>query len=375
MKVIFVDDQKSMLLVLEKMVSKISEIEIAGTFQSSCEAYNFLKENKVDIAFVDVKMPEENGLDFARKIMTEFEHVNLVFITSFKRYALEAFDVNAIDYIVKPVSKERVEFAINKIMKKRMGTPVKNSGSMTKISVFCLGGLDVIGLGGKKVAITSSKSRELFAFLLINYGRFVSKWSVIENVFGEMHPRNAEIYLNTAIYRLRKTLEFHGMKDSVISANESYQIDTQSMYIDFTDFESRVNALAHIDEFNIEEAKAAEKLFGGQLLEDKGYSWSFAEQERITEIYWEFANKLINYFIKQNDLASSLVILKKMERFRELDGGVQCLLMKIYAKKRDRMSLINQYSKYVKLLKEELGIHPEKYITDLYTALINTFER
>jgi len=60
MKVIVVDDEKSMLLIMKKMISKIPDIEIVGCFQSAGEAYKFIKKNKVNMVFVDINMPEES---------------------------------------------------------------------------------------------------------------------------------------------------------------------------------------------------------------------------------------------------------------------------------------------------------------------------
>lgn len=118
MRVILVDDEKSMLLIMKKMIDKIPETEIIGAFQSSCEAFRFIKENRVDIAFIDIKMPQEGGLDLARRIMWEFETIDIVFLTAYKEYALDAFDVHAMDYIVKPVSQERLEHTIKRSREK-----------------------------------------------------------------------------------------------------------------------------------------------------------------------------------------------------------------------------------------------------------------
>ncbi|MBU3144875.1 response regulator [Clostridium sp. CF012] len=375
MKVILIDDEKSMLLIMKKMISKVPEIEIAGAFQSSAQAYKFIKENRVDIAFIDIKMPEESGLDLARRIVSEFERIDIVFLTSHKEYALEAFDVHAVDYIVKPVSQERLEHTIKRI-KERLIFPLPYSygGASVKLSVYCLGGLDIRGVDGGSVKLTSSKSLELLAYLLLNKGEFVSKWRVMEDVFGEMSPHNAETYLNTTIYKLRKALLHHEMKAAVISVNESYRIDIKDIYIDFIDFDNRVNALCIINESNLEDAIKTEKLFGGQLFGDKDYHWSLPEKERLSEVHWDFVKKLGNYLLKNNSLTISLQIFKKMAIRNELDEEVNCLLMRVYAAKRDRISLIKQYNRYTKVLQRELEVTPASNTAKLYAELRKSLE-
>ena len=374
MKAILVDDEKAMLLIIKKMISKIPEIEIVGAFQSSGEAYKFIEVNSVDIAFIDIKMPEESGLDLAKRIMSEFEKIDIIFLTSYKEYALDAFDVHAVDYIVKPISKERLVRTIKRIMQRRIfSLPYNDDEELVKLSIYCLGGLDIRDISGRLV-LNSSKSLELLAYLLLHKGEFVSKWRVMEDIFREMPPHNAETYLNTTIYRLRKALDHHEMKAAVISVNEGYKIDMKHFFIDFIDFANRVNDLDIINESNLEDAIETEKLFTGQLFGEKGYSWSLPEKERISELYWEFAKKLGSYLLKNNDLTTSLQVLKRMSIRNELDEEVNCLLMRVYAAKSDRVSLIRQYNKYTKVLQRELEVTPGNNTNKLYAQLRKSLE-
>jgi len=375
MKVILVDDEKSMLLIMKKMICKIPETEVIGAFQSSSEAYRFIKENKVDIAFIDIKMPEEGGLDFARKIISEFQKIDIVFLTSHREYALDAFDVHAMDYMVKPVSQERLEHTIKRSRERRITTlPYSYLGASGKLSVYCLGGLHIKGVDGSRVQINSSKSLELLVYLLLNKGEFVSKWRIMEDVFSEMSPHNAETYLNTTIYKLRKALGQHEMKEAVISESEGYRIDVKDIYIDFIDFDRRVNALSIINESNVEDAIKTEKIFSGQLFGDKGYHWSLADIGRLSEVHWDFAKKLGSYLLKNNRLDISLQILRKMMIENELDEEVNCILMRVYAAKRDRISLIKHYSRYTKALQRELQIKPSSNTAKIYGELSRSLE-
>ncbi|MEK6266533.1 MAG: response regulator [Clostridium sp.] len=370
MRVILVDDEKSMLLIMKKMISKIPEVEIVGAFQSSCEAYKFIKENSVDIAFIDIQMPGESGLDLARRIISKLEKIDIVFLTSHKEYALEAFDVYAVDYIVKPILQERLEHTINRSMERRIfPIPYSCGGASAKLSVYCLGGLSIRGADGGSVRVNSSKSLELLVYLLLNKGEFVSKWRIMEDVFSGMSPHNAETYLNTTIYKLRNALVHNEMKGAVISTKEGYRIDIEDIYIDFIDFYNRVSVGSIINESNIEDAIKTEKIFVGQLFGDKGYHWSLSAMERLSEVHWDFAKKIVTYLLKNNDLNRSLQILKNMAIRNELDEEVNCLLMEVYAAKKDRISLIKQYNKYTKALQRELQISPENNTAKLYEEL------
>lgn len=116
MKVVVIDDEKAMHLIMKRMLGKIEEIQMVECFLETATAFSYLESHKVDLVFVDISMPRECGLDFAKRLRESGRHVKLVFVTSHKEYALSAFDVNAYDYIVKPVSHERLNKTVQRAL-------------------------------------------------------------------------------------------------------------------------------------------------------------------------------------------------------------------------------------------------------------------
>lgn len=117
MKVIIIDDEKAMHLVMKRMLEKIDQVEIVGCFQNTASAFSFFEEHHVDLAFVDIQVPGESGLDFARRLRERYDgKLKLIFVTSHKEYALPAFDVYAYDYIVKPVSQKRLSETLERAL-------------------------------------------------------------------------------------------------------------------------------------------------------------------------------------------------------------------------------------------------------------------
>lgn len=108
MKVILVDDEKAMHFIMKRMLAKMAGIEVVGSFVDTASAYSYVVKHEVDLMFVDISMPRENGLEFAERLRESGRATKIVFITSHKEYALFAFDVYAFDYIVKPVVQERL---------------------------------------------------------------------------------------------------------------------------------------------------------------------------------------------------------------------------------------------------------------------------
>src|SRR6476620_12467313 len=102
MKVVIIDDEKAMHLIMKRMLGKVGEVEVVGSFQDTAAADSYLAKHDADMVFIDINMPRESGLEFAQRLRESDRKMKLVFVTSHTEYALSAFDVYAYDYMVKP---------------------------------------------------------------------------------------------------------------------------------------------------------------------------------------------------------------------------------------------------------------------------------
>jgi DNA-binding LytR/AlgR family response regulator len=93
------------------LVKEVSDLDIAGSFANAPNAVAFLKANTVDLLFLDIEMPGISGLEFAAQLPKE---TLVIFTTAYPQYALKSYELDAIDYLLKPVDKNRLEKAINK---------------------------------------------------------------------------------------------------------------------------------------------------------------------------------------------------------------------------------------------------------------------
>jgi two-component system, LytTR family, response regulator len=116
LKVIIIDDDKAMHFIMKRMLAKVDEIEIVGSFQETASAYSYLVNHEVDLIFLDIRMPRENGLEFAKRLIGSGRRTKLVFVTSYKEFASDAFEVNAFDYIVKPVEQGRLLNTVQRVL-------------------------------------------------------------------------------------------------------------------------------------------------------------------------------------------------------------------------------------------------------------------
>ena len=108
-----VDDEPLALDLLESYINKTPFLKLVGRYSSAMEALKELPDKKVDLLFLDIQMPELNGLEFSKMVN---EHTRIIFTTAFDQYALEGFRVNALDYLFKPISYVDFLQAANKAL-------------------------------------------------------------------------------------------------------------------------------------------------------------------------------------------------------------------------------------------------------------------
>lgn len=111
-KCILIDDEPFALNLLEDDLLSFDNIEILGTFNAPTDVEEFLKDHPVDLIFLDIQMPEKLGTQFIRELTNP---PLFIFTTAYHQYAVEGFELNAIDYLLKPISKERLTSAIHKV--------------------------------------------------------------------------------------------------------------------------------------------------------------------------------------------------------------------------------------------------------------------
>src|SRR5690606_20462397 len=117
LRAIIVDDEELSVRRLNKMLADSGEFESCYSFMNPFEACDFVKDNVIDIAFLDISMPEMDGITLSNTIKAINQSIAIVFVTSYDDYAVTAFDVNALDYLLKPVTAQRLDQAIGKLKK------------------------------------------------------------------------------------------------------------------------------------------------------------------------------------------------------------------------------------------------------------------
>lgn len=120
---IAVDDEPPALKLIEKYINAVPLLNLKGTCSNGVDALSLLQTKEVDLLFLDIQMPHILGTDFMRSLSNP---PKVIFTTAFRKFAVEGFDLDAVDYLLKPISFERFLKAVNKIMKLNITSEEKN---------------------------------------------------------------------------------------------------------------------------------------------------------------------------------------------------------------------------------------------------------
>ncbi len=163
MKCIIVDDEYPARTELKYFLENYKELEIVGEFEDSIPALSFFEKNNVDVIFLDINMPNMNGMTLAN-ILSKFNRKpKIVFITAHAKYAVEAFGVRAFDYILKPYSKEKITGCIESLVESYNKVNMEKEREITRITLWEGEKMFVFPL--EKILVFEACDRETKVFL------------------------------------------------------------------------------------------------------------------------------------------------------------------------------------------------------------------
>ncbi|MBO4229582.1 MAG: response regulator [Clostridia bacterium] len=228
MRIYVIDDEPIALNASEHVIhSAVPDAQITS-FTSGDEALEVLNQTAEypDIVFSDVEMPGTNGLEFAVRLKQISPKTEIVFVTAYAKYAVEAFRVRANGYILKPLTADRVLEEIqgmNNIRDERNGL----------LKIRCFGSFEVFWKG-EPLPFEREKVKELFAYLIDRKGALCSSQEIAAAILGKTKSRlEAKIQTGSLIRNLRKTLETIGQKDLLIRSRGRTAVRTKGIDCDY----------------------------------------------------------------------------------------------------------------------------------------------
>ena len=214
MNILLVDDEPLQLMRLEKEVKEVIKGGELYTFGNPRDAYKKAKTVQFELAFLDIEMPELNGIQLAKRLKELYPLINIIFVTAYDQYALEAHRIHASGYITKPVSKASIIEEMENLR-----NPIE-LGKEKRIQIKCFGNFEVF-CDGEPLRFSYKKSKEAFAYLVDREGSAISVNELNAILWEEDH----QSYLRNLIADIQSTLKKVGASDIFIKRHNECYID------------------------------------------------------------------------------------------------------------------------------------------------------
>ena len=226
-KVAIIDDEQLAVDNLQYFLKQFSDLEVVGATTEVDELMNCLKNNEVQLIFMDIEMPEINGLELASRIIEEYKEIEIIFATAYNQYAVQAFELNAVDYILKPLSMNRIEKTIEKVRKRIPGKREAN------VLIKCLGGFDIV-VNDKIIPFRLSKAKEILAYLIQANGKSMGWMTIADDVWPDaLDDKKLMNNFHVASFSLRTFLSENGISNIFDYSRNVYRVDTTQFTCDY----------------------------------------------------------------------------------------------------------------------------------------------
>ena len=232
MNIIAVDDERHALSDLKAAVEEaLADIpqKMFCCFDEAVPALEHAKANQTDIAFLDINMSGINGLQLAKNLKDIYGKTNIIFVTGYHQYAMDAMALKASGYIMKPVTVQAVREEIEELRH-----PIALPAARIRVRTF--GNFEVFA-NEKPLTFTRSKTKELFAYLIYRDGALCTNNEIVAILWEHKEDsRNLQSHFRKLVFDLNKTLKEAGMGDIIIRKHGSLAIIPEKISCDLYDF-------------------------------------------------------------------------------------------------------------------------------------------
>lgn len=367
-RVTLVDDDLPDLKFMKLLLAEFNEIHIAGMYTSGEEAVDSIEEDKPDAVFLDIHMPGKNGLEIAKELSGRYPRMDIVFVTACDQYAIAAFEVSAVDYLLKPVKKERLEKTIKRLRRDSWNKFDKPDGSESGMEarIQCFSKFMVYSPSGAPLEWRTRKTKELMALFVHNRHRELTREKIIDCLWPEINADKAAVLFHTTMHNLKRALGALDGRVTLRKEGGGYRLYLLDIVCDVLEFEKRLGSAEQFHELTGTGFKELLDLYTGAYFEEDGYLWSEVKkldfQSRLAKICMAVS---LHYQERKawGKAADALRLLLKVD---DMNQAAYEMLVTLYGRLGNTV-LMNKIFQRYKHMMDELSI-PPKTLKELYEA-------
>lgn len=369
MKAILVDNESSALASLKIALHKIGGVTIIGKYTNAYIAKQSILNKKPDIVFLDIEMPGISGIQLAEELQCSLPEIHIVFITAYDEYAVKAFELNAIDYLLKPVRSNRLKETIQRIAKYyKKEIPSDTPKRPPMICAFQSLSFMQEDYPSKTIDVRwrTSKVRGVFIFLLQHRGDFIRKDTLLDLFWPELDIKKGYTQLYSAIYQIRKTLADNNMQIHISNLENGYKLNMDGVKFDVDLLERGIESLPVITNETLPEHQQLLMLYRGDYLANEDYMWLENERERLKILWIKHTFKVADYFVNKNQYSEAISLYLHLQMAQPYIEECYFKLMQLYSEIGEIHSVERQYNHLQSMLRDQYGNQPQQDIQDWY---------
>ncbi|MEG0258328.1 MAG: response regulator [Lysinibacillus sp.] len=372
-RVILVDDEPLSLLRMERILNEFNTIEVVKSFLNTTELLNERQSLDFQVAFLDIEMPGLNGLELAETLKLWNPNIYIVFVTAYRDYAVQAFDVQSIDYLLKPISKSRLAITVDRITE-RIQLEHRNLPSSPPIApslkIKCFGGFTVYH-NDKIINWRTVKTKELFAFLFSNLYNQVHRDTILNTIWAETEHQKARVQLHTTISYLRTILNSIGYDNVVRYANGSYILQLEDFESDVLVLEQLLQSIKEHDELNMDKVESFIQEYSGSYMDNMDYSWVAIKASFFNNQFAILLDYLVVKYSATRDLKKREETLLLTLQLNPYSDQTLQKLMQHYIEADNRTEAVKVFLVFQKNLLTDLGILPDLETMALFKSIMH----
>jgi two-component SAPR family response regulator len=308
MNIIIVEDEEITLEEIKDIVLRFSNSLEITTCNNPFIALEMSNKKTFDIALLDIEMPYIKGIELAEKLYQKLPHIKIAFVTAYNNYATEAFELYAIDYVLKPIREERLEMCLRRLVDAVNETVLIDSPHV-RIKAF---GRLRVWIDGNLVVWKRKKAYEVFAYLLTNHDNAMRKEKIIDDIFPEFNLERGTVHLQTVISHIRK-LGFN-----VQYFDNAYMYSIVGVEYDVEELLQAYNFIKKTRSLNSKD-KVLEilDLYKAPFLEEDGFLWGLPNTIYLENTFMDFLDILLTSAEVISDPVLPKKILTKKKNLEE----------------------------------------------------------
>lgn len=366
MRAILVDDEPLALTYMEGLLKKIGDVDIIGKYINPHKALAGVIEEQPDVVFLDIEMPEINGIELAERIQGKSPGTLIVFVTAFNEYAVKAFELHAVDYIVKPVQRERLRQTLLRIP--RTTKEVFPSPRTAMVCTFQSLSFAWYEDALEEIDIRwrTSKVRGVFAFLLQHRGSYVRKDTLLELFWPGADWEKGFMQLYSTIYQIRKTIASIDFSVVITNHENGYRLDLEEVKLDIEEWEAGLKNLPALTNETLPEYQRLLEFYRGDYLVEEDYLWAESERERLRILWLQHCSKVADYLADNHQVSEAILLYLRIQTSQPYVDHSYFKLMQLYSQVGDIRGVEQQFDQLTKMLKEEYDAEPRQGIREWY---------